>query len=98
MKEIIIALISAGIPALVTIITHFTTKKDNKMHSAKQSILQMIMEDKIRVLNKTIPENYQAIHKEFDEYLKDGGNSYVHEKVDDYDEWYRKIKTVYKNN
>lgn len=92
MENILISVISAGIPALVTIITHFTSKKDNNMHAAKQSIFQMIMEDKIRVLNNSIPENYQAIHKEFDEYVKNGGNSYVHEKVNDYDKWYNDVK------
>lgn len=99
MKDILISVISAGgIPALVTLITHFTTRKENKMNAAKQSIFQMIMEDKIRVLNNTIPENYQAIHKEFDDYTKNGGNSYVHEKVDDYDKWYREIKMCLQTN
>lgn len=97
MKEVIISLISAGIPAVVTLITHKTSKKDNEMHSAKQSIFQMIMEDKIRVLNNTIPENYQAIHKEFDDYVKNGGNSYVHEKVDDYDKWYHDVNNYFQN-
>ena len=35
-----------------------------------------------------IPENYQNILKEYDIYEKNGGNSYVHEKVDAYKKWY----------
>ena len=58
------------------------------MHNAKQSILQLIVEDKIRVMEGGIPENKQNILKEFDLYSKKGGNSYVKEKVDNYVKWY----------
>lgn len=90
-KEIIIALITMGIPSITTIITSLIAKRDNYIHNAKQSILQLIVEDKIRVMEGGIPENKQNILKEFDEYDKRGGNSYVHEKVESYKKWYSTI-------
>ena len=90
-KEIVIALITMGIPSITTIITSLIAKRDNYMHNAKQSILQLIVEDKIRVMEGGIPENKQNILKEYDEYNKRGGNSYVHEKVESYKKWYSTI-------
>ena len=90
-EQIIISLITVAVPSITTIITSLLAKKDNYMHNAKQSILQLIVEDKIRVMEGGIPENKQNILKEYDEYDKHGGNSYVHEKVDNYVKWYSKI-------
>lgn len=90
-EQVAIALITVLIPSLTTIITSLIAKKDNYMHNAKQSILQLIVEDKIRVMEGGIPENKQNILKEFDLYSKKGGNSYVHEKVDNYVKWYNLI-------
>lgn len=92
MTEVYIALISAGIPAIVTLITHFFSQRTSKMHSAKQSILQMMMEDVIAVeiLHKP-PVNYKNIHYEYDVYHKNGGNSDMDIKMKEYDEWYSKI-------
>ena len=89
--QIILTLISVGIPSVTTIITSLIAKRENYMHNAKQSILQLRVEDKIRVMEGAIPENKQNILKEYDEYSKRGGNSYVHEKVDNYIKWYNKI-------
>ena len=91
MKEILIAIITLAIPSITTIITSLITRKDNYMHNAKQSILQLIVEDKIRVMEGGIPENKQNILKEYDDYSKKGGNSYVHEKVESYSKWYSTI-------
>lgn len=90
-EQIIVALITVAIPSLTTIITSLIAKKENYMHNAKQSILQLIVEDKIRVIEGGIPENKQNILKEFDIYSKKGGNSYVKEKVNNYENWYNKI-------
>lgn len=90
-EKIIISLITVAIPSITTIITTLITRKDNYMHNAKQSILQLIVEDKIRVMEGGIPENKQNILKEYDEYSKKGGNSYVHEKVESYLKWYSSI-------
>ncbi len=80
-----------AIPSITTIITNHQMKKSNDMHSARQSILQLIMEDKIRVMEGHLPENYQAIQHEFDEYTKNGGNSYIKEKVETYNKWYKEL-------
>lgn len=90
-EQIIISLITIAIPSITTIITSLIARKDNYMHNSKQSILQLIVEDKIRVMEGGIPENKQNILKEFDEYSKKGGNSYVKEKVNNYESWYDKI-------
>lgn len=79
------------IPSLTTIITSMLAKRENEMHNAKQSIFQLILEDKIRVMEGGIPENKQAICDEYDKYSKKGGNSYVHEKVEEYFKWYSTI-------
>ena len=87
-EQVIISLITIAIPSVTTIITSLIARKDNYMHNAKQSILQLIVEDKIRVMEGGIPENKQNILKEYDEYSKKGGNSYVHEKIENYIKWY----------
>ena len=66
-------------------------RKMAERNSAKNSIQNMITQDIIRAeLLKKNPENYQAIAKEFDKYSKNGGNSYIKEKVEDYRVWYDK--------
>ena len=94
MENIITALITACVPASVTLILGLNNKKLNQQHSAKQSILQMILEDRVRVSGGGLPENYQAILHEFDIYTQNGGNSYVHRKVDEYIEWYEGLKKI----
>lgn len=91
MKEVIIALITVAIPSVTTIITSLLAKRENYMHNAKQSIFQLIIEDKIRVYEGGIPENKQSILEEYDTYSKKGGNSYVHEKVESYLKWYTSV-------
>lgn len=97
MKDILITLITIGIPSLVTLISGKETRKLSKMHSARQSIMQLILEDHVRVQEKRLPENKQNILHEYDEYIKDGGNSYINNKVKEYNAWYEDItNTVYK--
>lgn len=95
MKEIIIALITACIPMITTIIKSREHSKEFERNSAKQSILQMIMEDRLNMNEGKPIMNYQAILQEFDVYTKDGGNSYIHDKVDEYK---KLVNIVYKNN
>jgi len=92
MENIIIAIVTVLVPSLTTIYTNKITKKENRMHNAKQSIFQLILEDHVRVSEEKLPENYQEVCKEFDIYTKNGGNSYVKKKVNDYYNWYDKIK------
>ena len=68
MENIIMALITSCVPATVTLILELNNKKFNKQHAAKQSILQMILEDRVRVSSGGLPENYQAIL--LDEYVE----------------------------
>ena len=98
MEGIIISLITAGVPAIVTLITSSKQKKMSKMHSAKQSILQMQMEDVISVeILKKLPVNYSNIHYEYDAYKNNGGNSDIDTKMKEYEEWYRAIEGGMKN-
>lgn len=92
MENIIIATITVLIPSLTTIYTNRATKIENRKHNAKQSIFQLILEDHVRVQEKRLPENYQEVCKEYDIYTKNGGNSYVKKKVNEYYNWYDNIK------
>ena len=92
MTEIIIAAISAGFPTLATIITAMVQAKATARNAAKQSILQMIMEDHMAVAEGKLPTNYQNILHEFDIYSKNGGNSYVESKVEEYKHWWAEIE------
>lgn len=88
MEEIIIASISAGFPTIATIITSAMHSKVAARNAAKQSILQMILEDHMAVQENKLPSNYQNILHEFDIYKAKGGNSYVSEKVEEYKRWW----------
>ena len=92
MENIIIATITVLIPSLTTIFTNRVTKIENRKHNAKQSIFQLILEDHVRVSEHRLPENYQQVCTEYDNYKKNGGNSYVKKKVEEYYNWYDKIK------
>lgn len=92
MTEVIIAAISAGFPTIATIVTAFIQAKAIDRNAAKQSILQMILEDHQAVQEGKLPTNYQNVLHEFDIYTAKGGNSYMHEKVDAYKEWFAKIE------
>jgi hypothetical protein len=98
MQEIAIAAISAGFPTIATIITALTQAKATRRNAAKQSILQMILEDRMDYRDGKLPTNYQAIMHEFDIYTKAGGNSYVAEKVGDYKDWIRAIEQKTRDN
>lgn len=89
---VIIALITAGFPTLTTAITAVCQSRAAKKNAAKDSILQMIMEDHLAVLEDGLPTNYQNILHEYDIYSKNGGNSYVHEKIDDYKKWFKHVE------
>lgn len=97
MQEIIIAAISAGFPTIATIVTSAMHAKVAARNAAKQSILQMIMEDHMAVAEGKLPTNYQNILKEFDIYQAKGGNSYLHRKMEEYEEWFRKTEQSWKS-
>lgn len=91
-ESVLIALISAGLPVLATIITTAIRGRASARHSAKQSILQMIMEDHIAQHEGHLPVNYQNILQEYDVYHKNGGDTYVTQKVDEYKQWFVKLE------
>lgn len=84
----IITAICAGLAPLATIISAIMQSRSTKRNFAKQSILNLINEDKTEALYGNIPDNYQNILHEYDIYHKNGGNSYVTEKVEAYKRWY----------
>lgn len=90
--QIIITAITVCVPALVTLLTSKKLKKQANKHNTRSDIMQLIIEDHVRNMEGFAPENYQAILDEYDEYRQNGGNSYIHAKVDDYKEWYKTIK------
>lgn len=90
--EVLIALISAGIPTLATTVTAIIQSRASTRHAAKQSILQMILEDRVAVQEKSLPTNYQNVLREYDDYHKNGGNSFVTDKVNNYKEWFSQIE------
>lgn len=89
---VIVAIITAGAPVIVTIVTALIQHSASERHAAKSSILQMILEDHIDYSEGRFPTNYQNILHEWDIYEKNKGNSYVHEKVDAYKEWFHKVE------
>ena len=93
MITVLVALITSGIPAITTIVTARKQRSLSKMHSAKQSILQMQVEDIINyeILHK-LPRNYTNIHYEYDSYKAEGGNSDIDIKMREYEDWYSGIK------
>lgn len=91
-EAIIIALITAGFPTATTAITAICQSRTAKKNAAKDSILQMILEDHMAVQEGHLPTNYQNVLHEFDIYSKNGGNSYVAEKVEDYKRWFIEIE------
>lgn len=93
----IITAVCAAIAPLTTAITAILQSRASAKHAAKQSILQMILEDHVAVSEKRIPENYQNILNEYDVYSKNGGNSYLSQKVDDYKKWYKGAEKKWKS-
>lgn len=87
--QIIVTLITVCVPALVTILTTKSVKKQANKHSTRSDIMQLIIEDYVREIKNKPPENYQAILDEYDEYKGTGGNSYIHEKVEEYKKWHK---------
>ena len=93
MTEIIIATISAGFPTVATIITAVLQSKATARNAAKQSILQMILEDQFNwSAFHRLPINYQNIIAEYEVYHKNGGNGVITEKVEDYKKWFNSLE------
>ena len=96
--EVILTAICSVLIAIVNLISNHYNKKDNRMLSARHSILMLIFEDKVNVLEGKLPENRYNVQSEYDEYRANGGNSYIHDKVEDYLEWYDQVEKSYAKN
>ena len=93
----IIEISKVALPVITTIITYFYTKRTSVRHSAKQSILQMVMEDQFNwELFRKFPVNYGNIINEYEVYHKNGGNGEVTKRVDEYKSWYMKNESEMK--
>lgn len=91
----IVELSKVVLPVVTTIITYIYTKRASIRHSAKQSILQMIMEDQFNwELFRKFPMNYGNILDEYVIYHKNGGNGEVTRRVDEYKSWYNKNESL----
>lgn len=95
-NAIIGSVIVATISGLTTIITSCIQRKETRVSSSRESILQLILEDKINVSEGKLPNNKENILHEFDRYKQNGGNSYVGSKVDEYLEWYKSVENKFK--
>ena len=91
-EAIAVALITAGLPTLATAITAAVQARNTRRNEAKRSILQLILEDHVAWQEGHLPTNYQNILHEYDIYHKNGGNSYVTEKVETYKSWFALIQ------
>lgn len=90
--DIVVSLITAGIPSAATVVVAFFQSRTMNKHAARQSILQLIMEDHLAVQEGKLPTNYQSVLHEYDVYKKNGGNSYVEAKVSEYKTWFDEIQ------
>lgn len=92
MEDIVITAITIGVPSTVTFVTALLQNRIMNKHAAKQSILQLIMEDHLAVSEGKLPTNYQSVLHEYDIYHKNGGNSYITSRVEEYKQWFSNIQ------
>lgn len=93
MTEIIIATISAIPPTVATIIAAILQSKASTRNAAKSNILQMILEDQFNWFAfHRLPINYQNVLDEYDTYHKNGGDTYVTTKVEEYKQWFASLE------
>lgn len=97
MQDIIVTAISVGVPSITSVVVGIINYKTSAKNSAKASILQLIMEDRMDWKDGKFPSNYQAVLHEYDIYTKAGGNSYCKERVEQYKAWYAKVEGEWKN-
>lgn len=92
--ELVEVIITVLTPTSATIFTAWLTYRQSSRHSAKHSILQLILEDQFNWLAfKQLPRNYSAILKEYEIYHKNGGNGEVTARVDDYKAWHSRVES-----
>lgn len=92
MEAIIVSIIGAIATIITTVISARKAGSKADRYDAKNSIIMMIMEDRMLWNEGKIPINYQNILHEYDVYHSNGGNSYISEKVEAYKAWFREIE------
>ena len=90
--NVIVALISAGVPTLATAISAYYARRTALRNAAKSDILQMIAEDHLAVLEGELPTNYQNILLAYERYHKHGGDEYITDKKEEYKKWFKHIE------
>lgn len=96
MESILSTIITGIITILTVLIKSHYERKNNDMHFSRSNILQLILEDKFNYSEGKLPENRESIQEEYDQYQANGGNSYIHDKVDEYLEWYTNVEKEFK--
>lgn len=92
MEAIIVSLIGALATIATTVISARKAESKADRYDAKNSIIMMIMEDRLLWNEGKLPVNYQNILHEYDIYHANGGNSYITEKVEAYKVWFKQIQ------
>lgn len=88
MPEAIITALIAILPTMTTIIATMLQNRQSRKHAAKQSILQMIMEDQFSwETYRKFPTNLHDIESEYEIYHNNGGNGEITERVNEYKKW-----------
>ena len=92
MEAIIVSIIGAIATIITTVISARKAGSKADRYDAKNSIIMMIMEDRMLWNEGKLPINYQNILHEYDIYHENGGNSYISEKVEAYKAWFKEIE------
>lgn len=92
MEAIIVSIIGAIATIITTVISARKAGSKADRYDAKNSIIMMIMEDRMLWNEGKLPINYQNILHEYDVYHSNGGNSYISEKVEAYKTWFKEIE------
>lgn len=86
--EIIVAVITVGVPSIVSAVFGALNHRQGRMNSAKQSILVMILDDQFHYEQfGKLPINQSRVAYEYRVYTKSGGNSDVTERYEEYKQW-----------
>lgn len=94
MEAIIVSLIGALATIATTIISAKKTGAKADKYDAKNSIIMMILEDRMLAQDGKLPINYQNILHEYDIYKANGGNSYIAEKAESYKKWFSELEKL----
>lgn len=92
MEAIIVSIVGAIATIITTVISARKAGSKADRYDAKNSIIMMIMEDRMLWNEGKLPINYQNILHEYDVYHSNGGNSYISEKVEAYKAWFKEIE------